>query len=119
MGSPVKVFTRTSPLMPCAAPITAISTGFVRLVIAAVCSERLPAVQSADDSRLSNRSSGSICLNGADMQQFLIPAKPDLQAAREAWLNALSRERRLSALTVEAYERDSRQLLNFLTDHLG
>jgi integrase/recombinase XerC len=53
------------------------------------------------------------------MQQFLIPAQPDLQAAREAWLQALSRERRLSALTVEAYERDSRQFLHFLTDHLG
>jgi integrase/recombinase XerC len=53
------------------------------------------------------------------MQQFLIPAQADLQAAREAWLQTLSRERRLSALTVEAYERDSRQFLHFLTDHLG
>ena len=33
------------------------------------------------------------------MQQFLIPAKPDLQAAREGWLKMLSRERRLAALT--------------------
>jgi integrase/recombinase XerC len=53
------------------------------------------------------------------MQQFLIPARPDLQAAREAWLQSLARERRLSELTVEAYERDSRQFLHFLTDHLG
>jgi len=53
------------------------------------------------------------------MQEFLIPAKPDLQAARESWLKALAGERRLSALTVEAYERDSRQFLQFLTGHCG
>ena len=44
------------------------------------------------------------------MQEFLIPAKPDLQAARESWLKMLARERRLSPETVEAYERDTRQL---------
>ena len=53
------------------------------------------------------------------MQEFLIAAKPDLQAAREVWLKALAHERRLSALTVEAYERDTRQFLHFLTGHLG
>jgi integrase/recombinase XerC len=53
------------------------------------------------------------------MQQFLIPAKPDLQAAREGWLAMLSRERRLAVLTLDAYERDTRQLLHFLTSHLG
>ena len=53
------------------------------------------------------------------MQQFLIPAKPDLQAAREGWLKMLARERRLSALTLDAYERDTRQFLHFLTGHLG
>jgi integrase/recombinase XerC len=52
-------------------------------------------------------------------QQFLIAAKPDLQAAREAWLKMLSRERRLASLTLEAYERDTRQFLHFLTGHLG
>jgi integrase/recombinase XerC len=30
------------------------------------------------------------------MQEFLIPAKPDLQAVRESWLKMLARERRLS-----------------------
>ncbi len=53
------------------------------------------------------------------MQEFLIPAKPDLQAARESWLKVLAGERRLSALTVEAYERDTRQFLQFLTGHCG
>ena len=31
----------------------------------------------------------------------------------------LARERRLSALTLEAYERDTRQFLQFLTGHCG
>ncbi|TIV36087.1 MAG: recombinase XerC, partial [Mesorhizobium sp.] len=46
------------------------------------------------------------------MQEFLIPAKPDLQAARETWLKTLAHERRLSPETVEAYERDTRQFLH-------
>ena len=53
------------------------------------------------------------------MQEFLVAAKPDLAKAREAWLKMLARERRLSPLTVEAYERDTRQFLQFLTGHLG
>ncbi|MEQ1951690.1 tyrosine recombinase XerC [Mesorhizobium sp. CN2-181] len=53
------------------------------------------------------------------MQEFLIAAKPDLQAARENWLKMLAKERRLSGLTVEAYERDTRQFLHFLTSHCG
>lgn len=53
------------------------------------------------------------------MQEFLIAARPDLQAAREVWLKTLARERRLSALTVEAYERDTRQFLQFLIGHVG
>ncbi|MET3793808.1 tyrosine recombinase XerC [Aquamicrobium terrae] len=52
-------------------------------------------------------------------EQFLISARPDLQAARAEWLSALAGERRLSALTVEAYERDTRQFLQFLTGHCG
>lgn len=53
------------------------------------------------------------------MQEFLIPAKPDLQQAREDWLKSLASERRVAALTVEAYERDTRQFLHFLTAHCG
>ena len=53
------------------------------------------------------------------MQEFLICAKPDLQKARQDWLAALAKQRRLSAETVEAYERDSRQFLQFMTGHIG
>lgn len=51
------------------------------------------------------------------MQEFLITARPDLAKARQDWLAQLGSERRLSAATVEAYERDSRQFLHFLTGH--
>lgn len=53
------------------------------------------------------------------MQEFLVAAKPDLMDARTAWLGTLARERRLAALTVEAYERDTRQFFQFLTGHCG
>ena len=53
------------------------------------------------------------------MQAFLVPARPDLQKAREDWLGSLARERRLAPLTVEAYERDTRQFLHFMTGHCG
>jgi integrase/recombinase XerC len=53
------------------------------------------------------------------MQDFLVSAKSDLHRARQDWLAALAGERRLSRLTVEAYERDTRQFLQFMTGHLG
>ncbi len=52
-------------------------------------------------------------------QEFLVSARPDLAAARAEWLASLVRERRLAGLTVEAYERDTRQFLQFLTGHCG
>jgi integrase/recombinase XerC len=52
-------------------------------------------------------------------EQFLISAKPGLNDARQRWLSVLAGERRLSVLTVEAYERDTRQFLQFLTGHCG
>lgn len=53
------------------------------------------------------------------MSEFLVFARSDLIAAREEWLKALSGERRLAAETLEAYERDTRQFLGFLTGHCG
>lgn len=51
--------------------------------------------------------------------EILIPARADLLAAREEWLKTLRDMRRLSDNTLEAYERDTRQFLHFLTHHLG
>ena len=46
-------------------------------------------------------------------------ARPDLSAARAAWLASLTAERGLSSRTAIAYERDTRQFLGFLALHLG
>lgn len=53
------------------------------------------------------------------MNDILIMADETLLAERAAWLSALAEERRLSALTVEAYERDTRQFLLFFARHRG
>lgn len=52
-------------------------------------------------------------------EEFLVSARPDLQKARAEWLSSLQHERRLAENTVEAYERDTRQFLQFLTGHCG
>ncbi len=53
------------------------------------------------------------------MNEILIYADEGLLTARKAWLDGLAEERRLSALTVDAYERDTRQFLHFLAGHAG
>ncbi len=53
------------------------------------------------------------------MTDLLIIAEPTLMNERQAWLAALAGERRLSANTLDAYERDTRQFLAFLTGHLA
>lgn len=49
----------------------------------------------------------------------LLPADTALLKARARWLDHLKGTRRLSMLTLNAYERDTRQFLFFLSDHLG
>jgi integrase/recombinase XerC len=53
------------------------------------------------------------------MNELLVIADPALMAERRNWLDALADERRLAANTLEAYERDTRQFLAFLTGHLA
>ncbi|MHA7971406.1 tyrosine recombinase XerC [Rhizobium sp. CAU 1783] len=53
------------------------------------------------------------------MDKLLILAAEDLLAERAAWLESLAGERRLAANTLDAYERDTRQFLSFLTAHVG
>jgi integrase/recombinase XerC len=49
----------------------------------------------------------------------LVCAASDLTAEIRRWLTHLRSERRLSARTLEAYERDLRQCLVFLSEHWG
>jgi integrase/recombinase XerC len=53
------------------------------------------------------------------LNELLIIAAPDLAAKRQEWLESLQSERRLSPNTLDAYERDTRQFLAFLTGHLA
>ena len=53
------------------------------------------------------------------MTELLIIADAELMALRQRWLALLAGERRLAAGTLEAYERDTRQFLAFLTGHAG
>ncbi|WP_290998953.1 tyrosine recombinase XerC [Hoeflea sp.] len=58
-------------------------------------------------------------MNGTIMQQPLVIAAPDVIHEQQNWLRQLIDERRLSPKTADAYERDLRQFLGFLTMHLG
>src|SRR3954468_25113601 len=46
-------------------------------------------------------------------------ASAEVAAELRRWLAHLGAERRMSPKTVEAYERDARQFLGFLAEHLG
>ncbi|WP_377277903.1 tyrosine recombinase XerC [Rhizobium sp. R86522] len=49
----------------------------------------------------------------------MIPADEKLLGERAAWLESLGAERRLAGNTLDAYERDTRQFLQFLSAHVG
>ncbi|PST17578.1 tyrosine recombinase XerC [Mesorhizobium plurifarium] len=53
------------------------------------------------------------------MNELLAIGHPEVMAERRRWLASLAEERRLSEKTVDAYERDTRQFLTFLTRHLA
>ncbi|KEG21346.1 tyrosine recombinase XerC [Bartonella bacilliformis] len=49
----------------------------------------------------------------------LVPADDAVLAARQSWLESLVHIHRMATRTVAAYERDTRQFLSFLCQHLG
>jgi integrase/recombinase XerC len=57
--------------------------------------------------------------DSTDDDSRLTFATPDVMAEVMRWLAHLASERRMSGKTTEAYERDVRQFLGFLAEHLG
>lgn len=55
----------------------------------------------------------------AQKDSLELPLSGDLAEAAAGWLDHLAHERGLAAPTLEAYERDLRQFLDFLAQHLG
>lgn len=57
--------------------------------------------------------------HNASQKPQTLPAHEALLDWRRQWLVSLSEERRLSAKTLDAYERDTRQFIEFLSEFLG
>lgn len=72
--------------------------------------------QTVNMSRRKTAAPAEGALPAADL---LAPGSPETRREAEAWLGVLARERRLAANTTQAYQRDLRQFLAFLTRHLG
>ena len=53
------------------------------------------------------------------MSGFALSFAPDAAIAAQRWLTALKSERRMAALTLEAYARDLGQFASFMAGHLG
>ncbi len=58
-------------------------------------------------------------VQNTDTEAFLVYCSPALAKEREAWLSWAINEKRLAAGTLEAYERDVRQFLQYLTGYCG
>lgn len=52
-------------------------------------------------------------------QEFLVYCSPELARLKQEWLTWLEDERRMAAKTLDAYERDVRQFLHYLTGYVG
>lgn len=59
------------------------------------------------------------CWERRNVSELEAIAEPHILRERAAWLAELGGERRLADKTIEAYERDTRQFLQFLCGHLG
>jgi len=54
-----------------------------------------------------------------DQEQFLVYCTPDLAKEKMLWLSWASDQKRMSSKTLDAYERDVRQFLQYMTGHVG
>jgi integrase/recombinase XerC len=70
------------------------------------------------DARVSTTTRQSPDADGEPPRE-LLSASPDVAAQLARWLSHLGAERRMSPKTCEAYERDVRQFLAFMAEHLG
>ena len=70
------------------------------------------------DARVSTTTRKSPDADG-DQPRELLSAGADVAAQLARWLGHLGAERRMSPKTCEAYERDVRQFLAFMAEHLG
>src|SRR5260370_35995018 len=76
-------------------------------------------IVSRSSRRRQEGASVSIIADKSAQQDELVGAGADVAAQLARWLVHLAAERRMSPRTCEAYERDVRQFLAFLSEHLG